>query len=100
MKVLYKGKSAQVWKVSQNGSQPDWVLSAFKKKQLIWKDDKKLQIMVPSLFPHWSKNDHYWGYEIYAIAYVGDIIDLTNERIISSQKFKKDYILLDKKETK
>ncbi|EHI74522.1 role in replication [Streptococcus criceti] len=95
MKVLYKGKTAQVWKISQTEPYPDWVTSAFAKRQLLWKDNKKLQVMVPSLFPHWARNDHYWGYGIYAIAYIGDIIDLTNERIISPNKFKKDYSVID-----
>ena len=95
MKVLYKGRPAQAWKVSQNTPYPDWILSAFKKKQLIWKDEKKLQILVPSLFPHWSKNDHYWGYGIYAIAYLGDFIDMTNERIISQNKFNQTYTVVN-----
>lgn len=95
MPVFYQGRPAQVWRVDPNAPYPDWVATALKKNELIWKEDNKLQVLIPSLFPHWHKSSRYWGYGIYALANPGDYIDLTNERLLSPKPFIRDYQKVD-----
>ena len=94
MKALYKNKEVEVWQISKNDlTQPLWVAEAFTKNYLHWLDNS-LRILIPALYPNWSKDDHNYGYGMYSIGKIGDVIDLTNGKVISKSKFEKDYQLI------
>ena len=50
MKAIYKNQIADVWKISREAEQPDWVKEAFAKNYLYWLDDH-LRILMAGLNP-------------------------------------------------
>ena len=56
MKALYKNKEVEVWQISKNDlTQPLWIAEAFTKNYLHWLDNS-LRILIPALYPNWSKD--------------------------------------------
>ncbi|AXQ79142.1 hypothetical protein DDV21_008630 [Streptococcus chenjunshii] len=94
MKAIYKNKEAEVWRIAKDDlNQPSWVSEAFAKNYLYWLDNH-LRILIPALYPNWSKDSRNFGYGMYAVGYIGDVIDLTNGKVVSKAKFEKDYRLI------
>ena len=55
MKAIYKNQIADVWKISREAEQPDWVKEAFAKNYLYWLDDH-LRILMAVLNPSTVEN--------------------------------------------
>lgn len=91
MKASYKGQLIDVWRISKAAPYPTWVMEAFKKKCLTWRDSKNLQVLIPALDPNWASDSHFYGYGMYAMAQIGDVIDHTNGRIIPAERFDQAY---------
>lgn len=95
MKAIIKGKVVEVWIIDENAvNQPDWVRDAFSKNIMQWVDHK-LKVLMPALNSNWAKDSQYYGYGIYTIAKIGDVIDLTNCKVVSLKQFEKNYQLIE-----
>lgn len=90
MKAFYKNQEVEVWRITKEGSRPQWVSDAFGKNELVWLDDR-LRILMPALYPKWAKDDRNYGYGMYAIGNIGDVIDLTNGKVVSQSTFERNY---------
>lgn len=105
MKVIYKEKIADVWKIGRQKPQPDWVQEAFRKNYIVWMDNHVL-ILLSGLKPSTSTNlkigatgsmgGGFAGYGMYVLGYPGDYLDVTNYRVISEKRFLKEYKIIDK----
>lgn len=105
MKAIYKnGEVAEVWEISKTSERPDWVVEGFKKNYLVWIDNK-LRILLTGLNPSTKEmlklgsmgsagGGGFLGYAMYSIGYEGDVIDVTNHRLISKKRFLKEYTLI------
>ena len=104
MKAIYKNKIADVWKISREAEQPDWVKEAFAKNYLYWLDDH-LRILMAGLNPSTVENlkigtvgtigGGFAGYGMYVLGYIGDYLDISNHRVISQKTFEKEYCILE-----
>jgi hypothetical protein len=100
MKAVYKGRSADVWEISQTNERPAWVKAAFEENYLCWLDNH-LRILMSGLNPSLGANlktaavgtigGGFAGYNMYALGYLGDYLDVTNHRVVSKKKFLKQY---------
>ena len=50
MKAVYKGRSADVWEISQTNERPAWVKAAFEENYLCWLDNH-LRILMSGTEP-------------------------------------------------
>ncbi|VTY25058.1 hypothetical protein [Streptococcus anginosus] len=104
MKAIYKNKIADVWKISREAEQPDWVKEAFTKNYLYWLDDH-LRILMAGLNPSTVENlkigtvgtigGGFAGYGMYVLGYIGDYLDISNHRVVSQKTFEKEYRILE-----
>lgn len=100
IRVLYKGKPASVWEISQTSERPDWVKDALAKNQIYWLDDR-VRILMAALRPPISEKpnmvagDTDAGFGVYAYGYAGDFLDATNQRVVSRRRFLKEYEVLE-----
>ena len=104
MKAIYKNKIADVWKISREAEQPDWVKEAFAKNYLYWLDDH-LRILMAGLNPSTVANlkigtvgtigGGFAGYGMYVLGYIGDYLDISNHRVVSQKTFEKEYRILE-----
>ena len=104
MKAIYKNKIADVWKISREAEQPDWVKEAFAKNYLYWLDDH-LRILMTGLNPSTVENlkigtvgtigGGFAGYGMYVLGYIGDYLDISNHRVVSQKTFEKEYRILE-----
>ncbi|BAN62114.1 hypothetical protein ANG_1644 [Streptococcus anginosus subsp. whileyi MAS624] len=104
MKAIYKNKIADVWKISREAEQPDWVKEAFAKNYLYWLDDH-LRILMAGLNPSTVENlkigtvgtigGGFAGYGMYVFGYIGDYLDISNHRVVSQKTFEKEYRILE-----
>ena len=104
MKAIYKNQIADVWKISREAEQPDWVKEAFAKNYLYWLDNH-LRILMAGLNP--STVEHlkigtvgtigggFAGYGMYVLGYIGDYLDISNHRVVSQKTFEKEYRILE-----
>lgn len=92
--IDHDNKEVDVWEISTSSDKPDWVKEAFQKNILQWKD-QRLRILMPALYPKWSKRSEYYGYGMYVFGDIGDIIDKTNGKVIRQSFFEKHYQLLN-----
>ena len=100
MKAIYKNQIADVWKISREAEQPDWVKEALAKNYLYWLDDH-LRILMAGLNPSTVENlkigtvgtigGGFAGYGMYVLGYIGDYLDVTNHRVVSQKTFEKEY---------
>jgi hypothetical protein len=100
MQAMYKGEVAEVWQISETGARPDWVQQAFAENYLVWLDHH-VRILMSGLKPSLSKNlqtgtvgtigGGFAGYAMYELGYPGDYLDVTNHRVVSAEKFAKQY---------
>ncbi|MEG0619299.1 MAG: hypothetical protein RR557_08380 [Bacilli bacterium] len=100
MKILYKGKTADVWKISKTEIQPKWIEELFNKHYITWYDDT-LKISVPSIKPNTVRDikrglldileGNYGGG--YIMGNIGDFFDATNGRVVSKKKFNSQYTI-------
>lgn len=104
MKTFYKGKAAKVWQIGRHSPQPDWVQEAFSKNYLVWKDNHLLILMAglqPSALTNLklgavgTAGGGFAGYDIYTLGFEGDLLDITNHRIVSARTFGKQYQLIE-----
>ena len=104
MKAIYKNQIADVWKISREAEQPDWVKEAFAKNYLYWLDDH-LRILMAGLNPSTVENlkistvgtigGGFAGYGMYVLGYIGDYLDISNHRVVSQKIFEKEYRILE-----
>ena len=104
MKAIYKNKIADVWKISREAEQPDWVKEAFAKNYLYWLDNH-LRILMAGLNPSTVENlkigtvgtigGGFAGYGMYVLGYIGDYLDISNHRVVSQKIFEKEYRILE-----
>ncbi|ARY92392.1 hypothetical protein F9B82_02840 [Lacticaseibacillus casei] len=100
IRVLYKGKPASVWEISQTSERPDWVKDALAKNQIYWLDNR-VRILMAALRPpiikkiNFTANDTDAGFGVYAYGYTGDFLDATNQRVVSRRRFLKEYEVLE-----
>ena len=104
MKAIYKNKIADVWKISREAEQPDWVKEAFAKNYLYWLDDH-LRILMAGLNHSTVENlkigtvgtigGGFAGYGMYVLGYIGDYLDISNHRVVSQKTFEKEYRILE-----
>ena len=104
MKAIYKNKIADVWKISREAEQPDWVKEAFAKNYLYWLDDH-LRILMAGLNPSTVENlkigtvgtigGGFAGYGMYVLGYIGEYLDISNHRVVSQKTFEKEYRILE-----
>lgn len=104
MKAIYKNKIADVWKISREAEQPDWVKEAFAKNYSYWLDDH-LRILMAGLNPSTVENlkigtvgtigGGFAGYGMYVLGYIGDYLDISNHRVVSQKTFEKEYRILE-----
>lgn len=104
MKTLYKGKSAEVWQIGRHSPQPDWIQEAFAKNYLVWKD-QHLLILMAGLQPSTLTNlklgavgtagGGFAGYGTYTLGFEGDVLDVTNHRVVSARTFAKQYQVIE-----
>lgn len=104
MKAIFKNQIVEVWQVSKEGSQPQWVKSAFDKNYFQWIDNHVRVLMVgynPSLENNVkiglvgsAAGGGFAGYHMYQNAYLGDYIDASNFKILSAKQFAKKYRLV------
>ncbi|WP_390410501.1 hypothetical protein [Lacticaseibacillus jixiensis] len=100
MKALYKGRAAEVWRISKTEPQPDWVKQAFAKQYIVWLDGH-VRVLMSGLNPSLEANlktgavgtigGGFAGYNMYVLGYPGDVLDVTNHRIVSAKQFSKQY---------
>ena len=100
MKAIYKNQIADVWKISREAEQPDWVKEAFAKNYLYWLDDH-LRILMAGLNPSTVENlkigtvgtigGGFAGDGMYVLGYIDDYLDVTNHRVVSQKTFEKEY---------
>lgn len=108
MKAICKNQMVDVWQVSKEGSQPDWVKSAFEKNYFQWIDNH-VRVLMVAFKPSLEKNvkiglvgsaagGGFAGYHMYQNAYISDYIDASNYKIVSEKQFAKHYQLVSVKE--
>ncbi|GBG96559.1 role in replication [Lactococcus termiticola] len=105
MKVIFKGEEVEVWQISKTGEQPDWVRSAFEAGNLTWVGNR-LRLRWAYLKPSASRSfsagaaggvgGYVAGFGQLEMADLGDVIDLTNGKIVSARSFAKKYQILEK----
>ncbi|EHI74854.1 role in replication [Streptococcus criceti] len=95
MKVLIKEKPPKFGELAEQKPTLIGLLRHLPKSNCYGRIIKDFRLWFPVFFYLEQETTTNWGYSIYAIAYIGDIIDLTNERIISPNKFKKDYSVIE-----
>ncbi|MCU9534321.1 hypothetical protein [Streptococcus sp. CSL10205-OR2] len=104
MKAMYRGKEVDVWRVSRDSNQPDWVKQAFAKNYMRWVDNHVL-ILLAGLNPDTRANlkmgmtgsaggGGFMGYYMYRNGYIGDYVDGTNHQVLSEKQFQKAYQVL------
>lgn len=100
MKVHYNGKVAEVWVIGKSTPKPDWVEKALAEHYIVWMDNH-VRVLMTALNPSVSTNlksgaigtigSGFAGYNMYVLGYPGDVLDVTNHRIISAKQFAKQY---------
>ncbi|URI13677.1 hypothetical protein [Ligilactobacillus salivarius] len=110
MKAIYKGKEVDVWQVGRNSFQPNWVKHAFSHGGLCWIGSDKVKIYWPAINP--SKKGIIrtilngisasfvgisgGGVAVYDIGFEGDVIDFTNSKVVTAEKFAKNYQIVSR----
>ena len=107
METLYKCQPADVWEITKTGAQPDWVKDAFSQNYLYWLDNR-VRILMWALTPPNKKNLKFvasgslgGGVDalgVYAYGDSGDFLDATNQRVVSRERFFKQYQILKSNE--
>ncbi|MDN6278864.1 hypothetical protein V6S65_12985 [Lactococcus lactis] len=104
MKAIYKNKTVDVWEISKNNEQPEWVRNAFKENYLCWYDDR-LKILMNGIKPSAKSSlklgvigsvagslaGGLAGNNVYVMGDIGDYLDITNRKVVSKEKFLKKY---------
>lgn len=100
MKAFYKGNVAEVWKIGRNTEQPNWVRNAFDENYIVWLDGH-VRVLMSGLNPSLGSNiktgavgtagGGFAGYNMYVLGYPGDVLDITNHRIVSAKQFERQY---------
>lgn len=104
IKAIYKDKTVDVWEISKNNEQPDWVKNAFKENYLSWYDER-LKILMNGIKPSAKSSlksgimgsvagslaGGLAGNNIYVMGEIGDYLDITNRKVVSKEKFLKKY---------
>ncbi len=105
MKVMYKGKVADIWQISRDeNTQPNWVKKAFEQQYICWLDDH-VRILMAGLNPSATENRKtgvigslvggFAGYGMYELGYIGDYLDITNHRVVTQKTFEKEYQIIE-----
>ncbi|MGT2926249.1 role in replication [Streptococcus cuniculipharyngis] len=105
MAVWYQGKPAQVWVIGKDSPQPDWVEQAFRQQYICWMDNH-IRVLMAGLQASLATNlklgatgsaagGGFVGYGMYQLGYEGDVLDITNHRIVSAKRFAKDYQVVE-----
>lgn len=91
--ALYQGEVAHIWVVGRETEQADWVKELFDKQVLVWLDDHVRVYMhgLPGATPAKVKAD----WRGYAYGFEGEVLDVTNLRLVSRKQFLRDYQPLD-----
>ncbi len=100
MMVWYKNRPATVWVIDQAAPKPPWVQQAFAAHYLCWLDGH-LRILMAGLSPDAATNlkvgavgtlgGGFAGYGMYVLGYPGDVLDVTNHRVVSAKQFARQY---------
>lgn len=98
MKAFYKGNVAEIWKIGKHNEQPDWVKNAFAENYIVWLDGH-VRVLMSGLKPSLESNiktgavstvgGGFAGYNMYVLGYPGNVLDITNHRIVSAKQFEK-----------
>ena len=107
MKAIYRGRKVDVWQVSRDNVQPDWVKDAFEHNGLRWLhgSGNKVRIYWPAVtrakegIVRTILNDISASFvgiaggsvSMYDIGFEGDVIDFTNSKVVTAEKFAKKY---------
>lgn len=105
MKAIYRGRKVDVWQVSRDNIQPDWVKYAFEHNGLSWLHGNKVKIYWPAI--NKAKKGiirtilngisaslvsiNGGSASMYDIGFEGDVIDFTNSKVVTAEKFAKKY---------
>lgn len=87
------GKIVEIWQISRKGPQPTWMKDVFVKNFLVWIDNH-LRILLAGISPSVSQNikdgatgllgdGGFLGYSMYTLGFPGDVIDITNRKVLS-----------------
>lgn len=90
MTVIYHDKPAQCWVVSREAKQPDWVQEAFAQHKLEWVGNR-VRVLLPALNNKWFKEGGSGFFGGYVMADIGDVLDVTNCKVVSPDYYKKHY---------
>lgn len=100
MATRYHGKLAEVWEIGKSTPRPDWVEEAFAKHYIVWMGNH-VRVLMSALNPSVIANlksgalgtiaGGVAGYNMYVLGYPGDVLDITNHRIVSAKQFAKRY---------
>jgi hypothetical protein len=100
MEVKYKNQPVEVWEISKTNEQPDWVKKAFEENYLSWYGNR-LKVTMLGIKPKTKRNiilglkgalGNINGYgSIYFMGDIGDVLDITNGKVISKKYFLKHY---------
>ncbi|OJG33707.1 hypothetical protein RT42_GL001977 [Enterococcus cecorum DSM 20682 = ATCC 43198] len=102
------GKIVEIWQISRKGPQPIWVKDAFAKNYLVWIDNH-LRILLAGISPSVSQNikkgatgslggGGFLGYSMYTLGFPGDVIDITNRKVLSPKQFAKSYQVISEQD--
>ena len=107
MKAIYRGRKVDVWQVSRDDVQPDWVKYAFEHNGLRWLhgSGNKVRIYWPAVTRAKKGiirtilngiSASFVGIAggasaMYDIGFEGDVIDFTNSKVVTAEKFAKKY---------
>ena len=93
MKAIYRGRKVDVWQVSRDNVQPDWVKDAFEHNGLRWLhgSGNKVRIYWPAVTRASFVGIAGGASAMYDIGFEGDVIDFTNSKVVTAEKFAKKY---------
>lgn len=101
------GKIVEIWQISRKGHQPT-LKEAFAKNYLVWIDNH-LRILLAGISPSVSQNikegatgslggGGFLGYSMYTLGFPGDVIDITNRKVLSPKQFAKSYQVISEQD--
>lgn len=107
MKAIYRSRKVDVWQVSRDNVQPDWVKYAFEHNGLRWLhgSGNKVRIYWPAVtrakkgiirtilngISASLVSINGGSASMYDIGFEGDVIDFTNSKGVTAEKFAKKY---------
>ncbi|MGI1827461.1 hypothetical protein [Ligilactobacillus salivarius] len=115
MKAIYRGRKVDVWQVSRDNVQPDWVKYAFEHNGLRWLhgSGNKVRIYWPVVtrakkgiirtilngISASFVSINGGSVAMYDIGFEGDVIDFTNSKVVTAEKFAKKYRVVSEEQT-